>query len=66
MLLPAQSAAAAASGCHPLQNVRRQGGEIWEAMRTWVDGGEMEHVIMATAVYDLASGRVDFFGLQTS
>lgn len=38
---------------NPLQNVRRQAGEIWESMRAWVDQGIMQHVLMATAIYDL-------------
>lgn len=50
----------------PPQNVRRQGGEIWETMTNWVPPEHMRHVVMAAAVYDLNTGRVDIFGLQTT
>ena len=49
----------------PLQNVRRQCHDVWRSMRLWMDSAAADELLMATGVYDLDTGKVDFFGLHS-
>lgn len=47
------------------ENVRRTCATVWHEMEKWLPSDIMQSTLMATAVYDLDSGHVDFFGLHS-